>query len=85
MSYTNFSYSSLQVKTLHDSDSTFAGLEANWAAGKVGPVGAGSSTAFWLHRPAFEVSFKVQNIGDVAGGEVRFPAGLDFPSATSRR
>ena len=71
LSYTNFTYSGLSVKTLHDADGTFAAQEKAWAAGKVGPQQDGSTTAIWLHRPAFEVSFKVKNAGGVKGGEVR--------------
>ena len=70
LSYTNFTYSNLKVSTLHDSDNTFASLESAWAAGDATPVGEGSSTALWLHRPAFEVSFTVKNTGGVTGGEV---------------
>ena len=76
LSYTSFTYSSLKVSKLHESDKTFSSLESAWAAGKPTPVGEGSSTAIWLHRPAFEVSFKVKNTGKVAGGEVRL---LSFP------
>ena len=71
LSYTNFTYSNLKVSALHGSDDTFASLEAEWAAGKVGPAGEGSSTALWLHRPAFGISFTVENTGSVTGGEVR--------------
>ena len=71
LSYTNFTYSGLSVKALHDADGTFAAQEKAWAAGKVGPQQDGSTTAIWLHRPAFEVSFKVKNAGGVKGGEVR--------------
>ena len=71
LSYTNFTYSSLKVKKVHESDQTFASFETAWAAGKVAAPTDGSSTAIWLHRPMFEVSFKVKNTGTVAGGEVR--------------
>ena len=71
LSYTNFSYSGLAVSKVHEADGTFKALEAAWAAGEPTPVGAGSSTALWLHRPAFEVSFEVTNTGGVTGGEVR--------------
>ena len=76
LSYTNFSYSGLAVSKVHEADGTFKALEAAWAAGEPTPVGAGSSTALWLHRPAFEVSFEVKNTGGVTGGEVR----LSLPS-----
>lgn len=35
------------------------------------PIVEGSSTAIWLHRPIFEVTFEIQNTGKVAGSEVR--------------
>ena len=79
LSYTNFSYSGLAVSKVHEADGTFKALEAAWAAGEPTPVGAGSSTALWLHRPAFEVSFSVKNTGGVTGGEVR----LSLPSFRS--
>ena len=71
LSYTNFTYSNLKVSALHGSDDTFASLAADLMARKVAPVGEGSSTALWLHRPAFGVSFTVENTGSVTGGEVR--------------
>ena len=70
LSYTTFSYSYLQVKTIHQNDPTSADLEAAWAAGKASPNVEGGSTALWLHRPAFGVSFTVKNTGKVKGGEV---------------
>ena len=42
-------------------------LEANWAAGKPSPRVVGASTALWLHRAAFSMSFKVENTGTSAG------------------
>ena len=76
---------------MHEADGTFKALEAAWAAGEPTPVGAGSSTALWLHRPAFEVSFAVTNTGGVTGGEVRLsllsfrphPAPLPPPSTSA--
>jgi hypothetical protein len=40
--------------------------ETNWAGGKPGPQVISASTALWLHRLAFNVSVRVQNIGRVA-------------------
>ena len=70
MSYTEFKYSGLSIQKVAggvDNDTT---LEDNWAQGKPGPSGVGSSTALWLHRPFVKVSFQVQNVGGVAGAEV---------------
>ena len=73
LSYTHFQYSGLSITPVeddagHDQDGQ---LEANWLAAKPGPRGVGSSTALWLHCPAYTVSFTVQNAGQVAGTEVR--------------
>ena len=72
LSYASFSYSDLKVSAVHHADHTFAALEAAWAKGEASPNVEGGSTAIWLHRPAFEVSFTVTNTGAVKGGEVRF-------------
>ena len=75
LSYTRFQYSGLSITPVEDDpgeDQLEDGqLEANWLAAKPGPRGVGSSTALWLHRPAYTVSFTVQNAGQVAGTEVR--------------
>ena len=81
MSYTEFEYSGLNVIPVEnvggqDQDGQ---LEAKWLAGKPGPQGIGSSTALWLHRPAYTVSFMVKNTGQVSGTEVRI---LSFLSLT---
>ena len=73
LSYTSFQYSGLSITSVvndaaQDQDGQ---LETNWLAAKPGPRGVGSSTALWLHRPAYTVSFTVQNAGKVAGTEVR--------------
>ena len=72
LSYTTFSYSNLKGRTVHHADHTSAALEAAWATGEASPNVEGGSTAIWLHRPAFEVSFTVTNTGAVKGGGVRF-------------
>ncbi|KAI0352075.1 beta-glucosidase [Trametes cingulata] len=84
LSYTTFSYSDLQIKPVSHPDTTFAAMEAAWAAGKPSPAAAGGSTAIWLHRPAFSVSFTVKNTGQVAGTEipqlyVHFPSSAREP------
>jgi beta-glucosidase len=73
LSYTAFQYSDLNIAPVEeDQDQDQDGqLEANWLAGQPGPQGVGSSTALWLHRPVYTVSFTVQNTGQVAGTEVR--------------
>jgi len=70
MSYTTFSYSGLSIVPVKNTDSAQADLISNWEAGLPSPTGLGSSTALWLHLPAFEVTFDVQNTGGVAGGEI---------------
>jgi beta-glucosidase len=73
LSYTEFHYSDLNIVPVEDvgGQDQDRQLEANWLAAKPGPQGVGSSTALWLHRPAFTVSFTVQNTGQVSGTEVR--------------
>ena len=45
--------------------------EAIWESGKTPSTNAtGASRAIWLHRPAYRVTFDIQNNGDVAGTEV---------------
>ena len=72
LSYTQFQYSSLSITPVVDDagQDQDGQLKMNWLAGKPGPRGVGSSTALWLHRPAYTVSFTVQNAGQVAGTEV---------------
>ncbi|OSD03878.1 glycoside hydrolase family 3 protein [Trametes coccinea BRFM310] len=89
LSYTTFSYSGLHVSTIPQADRTSAALEAAWASGKAAPAAAGGSTALWLHRPAFKVTFQVRNTGHVAGTEiaqlyVHFPAGAGEPPSVLR-
>ena len=71
LSYTAFQYSGLNITPVEEDQDQDGQLEANWLAGQPGPQGVGSSTALWLHRPAYTVSFSVQNTGQVAGTEVR--------------
>ena len=73
LSYTQFQYSGLSIAPVEDDagQDQDGQLEANWLAAKPGPRGVGSSTALWLHRPAYTVSFTVHNAGQVAGTEVR--------------
>ena len=73
LSYTQFQYSGLCISPVEgDAGQDLDGqLGANWLAGKPGPQGVGSSTTLWLHRPAYRVSFTVENTGQVSGTEVR--------------
>ena len=70
LSYTQFQYSGLSITPGNAGQDQDGQLEANWLAGKPGPQGVGSSTALWLHRPAYTVSFAVENSGQVVGTEV---------------
>ncbi|KAI0061287.1 beta-glucosidase [Artomyces pyxidatus] len=69
LSYTKFNYSNLSISKVGGPDQDTA-LEANWAKGLPSPSGEGSSIALWLHRPAYSVSFQVQNTGKVNGTEI---------------
>ncbi|TDL23295.1 glycoside hydrolase family 3 protein [Rickenella mellea] len=68
LSYTTFQYSALKIEKI--SNKSNATLTAAWDASKPSPNGVGSSTAAWLHEPAFKVTFKVANSGSVSGGEI---------------
>ena len=70
LSYTEFSYSAISINQLPRLNDGDKDLEDDWAQGKPGPIGVGSSTAFWLHQPMIEVQFEVENIGGVSGVEV---------------
>ncbi|KAF8064003.1 glycoside hydrolase family 3 protein [Lyophyllum atratum] len=70
LSYTQFAYSNLRISRIASSRSNQGELEQNWEAGKSNPIGIGSSTALWLHRPVFKVTFDVKNTGSLAGGEI---------------
>lgn len=71
LSYTTFEYSNLKVSKIDSPDHVQSDLERAWAAGKASPHGQGSSTALYLHRPAFRVTFDVKNTGKLFGGDVR--------------
>ncbi|KAL0573252.1 hypothetical protein V5O48_008699 [Marasmius crinis-equi] len=70
LSYTKFEYSNLRISAVNSSSDGDDDLIKNWEAGNPNPFGFGSSTALWLHSPAFEVTFEVKNVGNVAGGEI---------------
>ncbi|KAJ8517606.1 hypothetical protein ONZ45_g5248 [Pleurotus djamor] len=86
LSYTKFEYSNLHVTKI---DGKGGALETAWAAGKASPHAQGSSTALWLHRPAFKVTFDVKNVGKVFGGDipqlyVNMPASAGEPPSLLR-
>jgi hypothetical protein len=69
LSYTTFKYSNLRIEKLSYSE-TFP-EEAIWESGKTPSTNAtGASRAIWLHRPAYCITFDVQNDGEIAGTEV---------------
>ncbi|KAI9432198.1 beta-glucosidase [Lactarius indigo] len=89
LSYTTFEYSGLSITPIVGGQDQDGALEANWAAGKPSPQVVGSSTALWLHRPAFKVSFMVKNTGPVAGTEIpqlylHFPVRAGEPPSVLR-
>jgi len=89
LSYTKFDYSDLSISAVTGLPDQDAQLEANWLAGKPGPQGVGASTALWLHRPAYTVSFTVRNTGNVAGTEIpqlylHFPVRAEEPPSVLR-
>jgi hypothetical protein len=89
LSYTTFAYSGLSIKPVVDGKDEDKWSEANWAAGKPSPQAVGSSTALWLHQPAFSVTFTVKNTGTLAGGEIpqlylHFPEGAGEPPSVLR-
>jgi len=69
MSYTTFEYSGLQVNEI-DCDPSFEQFRDDWKGSQPSPTGEGSSAALWLHEPAYEVQFWVQNTGDLKGTEI---------------
>ena len=89
LSYTTFEYSSLSISPVVGGQDQERALEANWAASKPSPRVVGSSTALWLHRPAFSVSFIVKNTGAVTGTEIpqvylHFPVRAGEPPSVLR-
>ncbi|KAG5731650.1 putative beta-glucosidase L [Termitomyces sp. T112] len=72
LSYTKFEYSNLHITKISSSSlsPTERAQEQNWDRGDSSSTGIGSSTALWLHLPAFRVTFDVKNTGSVAGGEI---------------
>jgi len=73
LSYTTFEYSKLKIKKLNVPASTSSAdralIEA-WQNGTATPIAEGSSRAVWLHEPAWEVTFRLENTGKVDGGDI---------------
>ncbi|KAF9239470.1 glycoside hydrolase family 3 protein, partial [Melanogaster broomeanus] len=70
LSYTTFEYSNLVVTPVNSTDSAESWLIDNWENGGATPIAEGSTTALWLHMPAFQVTFNVKNTGKLYGGEI---------------
>ncbi|KAI9459354.1 glycoside hydrolase superfamily [Boletus coccyginus] len=70
LSYTTFEYSNIAVTPVNCTDDPETELIENWANGGASPIAEGSTTALWLHMPAFQVTFDVTNTGSHYGGEV---------------
>ncbi|KIO17331.1 glycoside hydrolase family 3 protein [Tulasnella calospora MUT 4182] len=68
LSYTNFTYSDIEIVKRHDSD--FNPEVARWEHDGVTGPEVGASVAEWLHEIAYEVKFNVKNTGSVEGWEV---------------
>lgn len=70
LSYTKFGYSNLKIEKITENDYTEANFESVWDNGQASPIAEGSSTALWLHRPAYCVTFDITNTGSVPGTEI---------------
>ncbi|KAF8958580.1 glycoside hydrolase family 3 protein [Flammula alnicola] len=90
LSYTTFKYTGLYVSKIAtvESPAEFPFVSA-WDNGNATAIAEGSSRALWLHRPAFQATFTVQNTGSVSGGEIpqlyiNFPASSGEPPSVLR-
>ncbi|ESK85620.1 glycoside hydrolase family 3 protein [Moniliophthora roreri MCA 2997] len=71
LSYTQWKYSDFSISAVDSTDGGDAAKEKAWALGKTtSSTDVGSSAAFWLHRPVFNVTFAVQNTGGRYGADV---------------
>ncbi|KAF9228161.1 glycoside hydrolase family 3 protein [Gyrodon lividus] len=70
LSYTTFEYSNLAITPIAPVDWAETDLITNWQNGGASPIAQGSTTALWLHMPAFQVTFHVKNTGSRYGGEI---------------
>jgi hypothetical protein len=69
LSYTTFGYSDVAVANVSNAGNSDYESES-WAAGVPTNNVTGSSTALWLHRPIFNITFSVENTGADAGTEI---------------
>ncbi|KIK98288.1 glycoside hydrolase family 3 protein [Paxillus rubicundulus Ve08.2h10] len=70
LSYTTFEYTNLAITPIVSADYPETDLINNWENGGATPIAQGSTTALWLHMPAFQVTFNVKNTGSRYGGEI---------------
>jgi hypothetical protein len=91
LSYTQFKYDKLSIVQNIIPGDPYTQVEAEWAAitPVVEPSRIGASTALWLHLPAINVTFTVQNTGTVAGTEIpqvylHFPVNAGEPPSVLR-
>ncbi|EGO28584.1 glycoside hydrolase family 3 protein [Serpula lacrymans var. lacrymans S7.9] len=70
LSYTTFEYSQVDISAISSSDHPQQSLIQAWENGDATPIAEGSSTALWLHEPAFKVTFHVKNTGSLSGTEI---------------
>ncbi|KAH6904389.1 cellulose-binding beta-glucosidase [Coprinopsis sp. MPI-PUGE-AT-0042] len=80
LSYTTFEYSQLSISKKQQGPSSDQDLIRAWEGGEATPQLPGISRAFWLHQPAYEVTFNVKNTGPVYGGDIA-QLYLNFPTS----
>ncbi|KAJ3569130.1 hypothetical protein NP233_g5250 [Leucocoprinus birnbaumii] len=88
LSYSKFEYSKLSINKLSTRDGDLASSGA-WDRGQATARVEGVSTAAWLHRPLYEISFNIQNTGGVYGADapqlyINFPKSAGEPPAVLR-
>lgn len=81
LSYTQWKYSNLRIQKLQTNDGPDTHLAKAWEQGEASPRVEGGSRAIWLHRPAFQVTFTLQNSGSLFGGEIP-QLYVNFPSSS---
>ncbi|EIW74755.1 glycoside hydrolase family 3 protein [Coniophora puteana RWD-64-598 SS2] len=71
LSYTTFEFSDLAITPVNNTvDGIDQALVTNWENGGASPIAVGSTTAIWLHMPAYQVTFNITNTGSRFGGEI---------------
>ncbi|KAK7462212.1 hypothetical protein VKT23_007817 [Stygiomarasmius scandens] len=72
LSYTTFKYSNLHISTIpfYSGSSSDQAAISRWQSHHPTLIQEGSSTAAWLHVPAYRISFTITNSGPVKGGEI---------------